>query len=93
LRNLLAHYPSWIEPVNDHETKLTVGLRLFIADRIHQWEVDTPQATHWAEMLSFVRASPWRTFGVNSLALRHWGRTAHRRRPSLSIETEIPAKP
>ena len=57
LRNLLAHYPSWIEPVNDYEAKLTVGLKLFIADRIHQWEVDTPQATQWAEMLSFVRMS------------------------------------
>jgi hypothetical protein len=57
LRNLLAHYPSWIDPVNDHEAKLTVGLRLFIADRIHQWEVDGPQATHWAEILSFVRIS------------------------------------
>jgi len=57
LRNLLAHYPSWIEPVNDREAKLTVGLRLFIADRIHQWQVDTPQAIHWAEMLLFVRIS------------------------------------
>jgi hypothetical protein len=57
LRNLFAHYPYWLEPVNDEATKQTVGLKVFIADRTHRWEVDVAQATEWDSLLSFVRIS------------------------------------
>lgn len=57
LRNLLAHYPCWFEPVNDVDAKRTVGLKLFIADRTHQWEINEAQAKEWGDLLSFVRIS------------------------------------
>ena len=57
LRNLLAHYPCWLQPINDRERQLTVALKLFIGDRTHVWEVDTLQATEWDQLLRFVRIS------------------------------------
>jgi hypothetical protein len=57
LRNLFAHYPYWIEPVNDVEAKQTVGLKVFIADRTHVWEVDVAQATEWDAVFRFARIS------------------------------------
>ena len=60
LRNLLAHYPCWLEPVNrEGATKLederTIALKLFIADRHHLWEIDTSQAVEWDSLMRFVR--------------------------------------
>jgi hypothetical protein len=62
LRNLLAHYPCWLEPVNrDGVTKIeeegTISLILFIADRQHVWEIDREQAATWRELIRFVRIS------------------------------------
>ena len=57
LRNLLAHYPCWLEPVNDKERQLTVGLKLYIADRSHLWRIDTAQASEWDQLLKFARFS------------------------------------
>lgn len=60
LRNLLAHYPCWLEPVNKEgvarlEDQRTIALKLFIADRSHVWEIDQSQAIEWSELLAFVR--------------------------------------
>jgi hypothetical protein len=62
LRNLLAHYPCWLEPLNKEgvtnlEDQRTIALRLFIADRQHVWEIDPPQATAWNTLIHFVRIS------------------------------------
>jgi hypothetical protein len=62
LRNLLAHYPCWLEPVNKEgvaklEDQRTIALKLFIADRQHVWEIDPPQATEWSMLIHFVRVS------------------------------------
>jgi hypothetical protein len=62
LRNLLAHYPSWLEPVNmvpgpELKRWRTVGLKLYIADRHYVWEVDTEQAREWNDLILFVRVS------------------------------------
>lgn len=57
LRNLLAHYPSWLEPVNDFDLMQTKALKLFVADRNYVWEIDTAQATEWNRLLIFVRVS------------------------------------
>ena len=62
LRNLLAHYPRWLEPVNKEgvtkpEDQRTIALKLFIADRQHVWEIDPPQATEWNTLIHFVRVS------------------------------------
>jgi len=57
LRNLLAHYPCWLEPVNDTELQQTKALKLCIADRQHVWEIDETQATEWNKLLIFVRVS------------------------------------
>lgn len=62
LRNLLAHYPCWLEPVNrdgvtNVEEECTIALKLFIADRQHVWEIDREQATRWGELIKFVRIS------------------------------------
>jgi hypothetical protein len=55
LRNLLAHYPCWLEPVNDVEQQRTVALKLFIGDRTHIWEIDEAQATEWDSLITNVR--------------------------------------
>jgi hypothetical protein len=57
LRNLLAHYPCWLEPVNDAELRQTVALKLFIADRSYVWEIDHAQAVEWDVLMTFVRVS------------------------------------
>lgn len=57
LRNLLAHYPCWLEPVNDTELGQTKALKLYIADRRHIWEVDAEQATEWNTLLHSVRVA------------------------------------
>jgi hypothetical protein len=62
LRNLLAHYPCWLEPVNREgviklEEQRTVALKLYISDKNYVWEVDTAQAIEWSELLLFVRVS------------------------------------
>jgi hypothetical protein len=57
LRNLFAHYPYWVEPVNDVPAKRTMGLKVFIADRTHVWEVDVKQAAEWNTLILFVRVS------------------------------------
>jgi hypothetical protein len=62
LRNVLAHYPCWIEPVNredvtEPDKQRTIALKLFIADRYHVWEVDIPQAREWNDLILFVRVS------------------------------------
>jgi hypothetical protein len=62
LRNLLAHYPCWLEPVNKEgvtrpEDQRTIALTLFIADRQHIWEIDPPQAAEWNTLIHFVRVS------------------------------------
>ena len=57
LRNLLAHYPCWLEPVNEAGNEISVGLKLYICDRSHVWEVDPEQAREWQELLFFVRVS------------------------------------
>ena len=62
LRNLLAHYPCWLEPVNKEgvtklEDQRTIALKLFIADRQHVWEIDPPQAIEWNTLIHFVRVS------------------------------------
>jgi ATP-dependent exoDNAse (exonuclease V) beta subunit len=57
LRNLLAHYRCWLEPVNDLELRQTLALKLFIADRSHVWEIDHAQAAEWDELMKFVRVS------------------------------------
>jgi hypothetical protein len=62
LRNLLAHYPCWLEPLNregvtELEQQRTIALKLYIADQNYVWEVNTPQATEWNDLLLFVRMS------------------------------------
>jgi hypothetical protein len=57
LRNLLAHYPSWFEPVNEPGKTFSVDLKLFMADRNHVWEIDSAQAMEWDHLLRFVRIS------------------------------------
>ena len=55
VRNLMAHYSCWMEPINDDERKLTVGLKLFIGDRHHIWELSEDDARHWDELFLEVR--------------------------------------
>jgi len=43
--------------VNDTELKQTKGLKLYIADRQHVWEIDEAQAAEWNKLLLFVRVS------------------------------------
>jgi len=62
LRNLLAHYPCWLEPVNregvmELEQQRTIALKLYIADRNNVWDVDPPQAKEWDDLIRFVRVS------------------------------------
>jgi hypothetical protein len=55
VRNLMAHYACWIEPVNDYERNLTVGLKLLIGDRHHIWELSDDDVRHWDELFLEVR--------------------------------------
>jgi hypothetical protein len=62
LRNLLAHYPCWFEPVNregvvELEKQRTIALKLFIADRNYVWEIDAAQAVEWNDLILFVRVT------------------------------------
>jgi hypothetical protein len=62
LRNLLAHYPCWLEPVNregvtERKQHRTIALKLFIADANYAWEIDTAQVTEWNNLILFVRVS------------------------------------
>jgi len=62
LRNLLAHYPCWFEPVNregvaELEKQRTIALKLFIADQNYVWEIDAAQAMEWNELIVFVRVT------------------------------------
>ena len=62
LRNLLAHYPCWLEPVNregvtELERQRTIALKLFIADQDYVWEIDGAQTVEWNELMLFVRVS------------------------------------
>jgi hypothetical protein len=62
LRNLLAHYPCWLEPVNregitEPDKQRTIALKLFIADQNYIWEVDAAQATEWSNLILFVRVA------------------------------------
>ena len=49
LRNLVAHYPCWMEAINDEERQRTVSLELFIGDRKHIWKIDREEADAWAK--------------------------------------------
>jgi hypothetical protein len=51
IRNLMAHYPSWLTPVNDEARRITVSLKLCIADRYHVWEIDEAQVREWSQLL------------------------------------------
>jgi hypothetical protein len=55
VRNLMAHYACWMEPINDDERKRTVGLRLFIGDRHHIWELGEDDAQHWGALFLEIR--------------------------------------
>ena len=55
VRNLMAHYPSWLEPVNDVVRGRTVGLRLFIGDRNHIWELQESDVAAWGALFVRVR--------------------------------------
>lgn len=62
LRNLLAHYPCWFEPVNregvtELDQQRTIALKLFIADQSYVWEIDAAQAKEWHELILFVRVA------------------------------------
>jgi hypothetical protein len=62
LRNLLAHYPCWFEPVNregvtELEKQRTIALKLFIADQNYVWEIDAAQAVEWNDLTLFVRVT------------------------------------
>lgn len=47
LRNLMAHYPCWLEPINDEEAHRTTGFKLFIADRDHVWNIEQRDVDEW----------------------------------------------
>ena len=51
----MAHYPSWLQPVNDDLRQRTVGLRLFIGDRTHIWELEEKDVTAWGALFLQVR--------------------------------------
>ena len=55
IRNLMAHYPSWLEPINDDLRQGTVGLRLFIGDRNHIWELEEKDVTAWGALFLQIR--------------------------------------
>jgi hypothetical protein len=62
LRNLMAHYPCWFEPVNkegvtEPDQQRTIALKLYIADMTHAWEVDQDQVQEWIKLLHDVRVS------------------------------------
>jgi hypothetical protein len=54
-RNLMAHYPCWIEPVNDEQKDRTVALKLLIGDRHHVWDLNADQAKDWVNLFLEVR--------------------------------------
>ena len=47
VRNLMAHYPCWLEPINDDENRRTTGFKLFIADRKHVWHIEQRDVEEW----------------------------------------------
>ena len=55
VRNLLAHYSCWHEPVNDDAKQRTVALKLFIGDQAHIWEVNEQQVRKWGQPLLEIR--------------------------------------
>jgi len=55
IRNLLAHYPCWLEPTNNESTNRTIGFKLLIGDQTHIWDVDEAQAKVWFEPFFEIR--------------------------------------
>jgi len=55
IRNVFAHYPCWMEAVNDESRKRTVAMNLFIGDASHVWQVDEQQAEQWANLFHQAR--------------------------------------
>jgi hypothetical protein len=55
LRNVMAHFPCWTEPVNDEAKNRTVGLKLFIGDKHHVWKVEESDVTEWTGLFLDVR--------------------------------------
>ncbi|WP_431282217.1 hypothetical protein ACQW02_22870 [Humitalea sp. 24SJ18S-53] len=52
VRNLMAHYASWLEPINDEVRGLTTDFVLYIGDQSHVWTIDDEQIRQW--IVSFV---------------------------------------
>jgi hypothetical protein len=55
VRNLLAHYPCWQEPMNDDAKQRTIALKLFIGDQAHIWEITEEQVAAWLQPLLEIR--------------------------------------
>ena len=51
VRNLMAHQPCWLEPVNDSSRQRTVGLKLFIGDSAHVWELEDKDVQEWRALV------------------------------------------
>jgi hypothetical protein len=55
VRNLMAHYPCWMEPVNDEQRRITVSFKLYIGDRTHIWNLEEGDVKHWVATYVEVR--------------------------------------
>jgi hypothetical protein len=51
LRNLMGHYPSWLEPINDDVRKLTLDFVPMIDDPTHVWTIDQTQTLEWDRLI------------------------------------------
>jgi hypothetical protein len=50
IRNLMAHYACWIEPINDEAKQMTIALKLLIGDRSHVWELEGTDVANWERL-------------------------------------------
>ena len=47
IRNVMAHYPCWLEPVKLPGTDRVTGFRLFLAKGQQVWEITEEQVSRW----------------------------------------------
>jgi hypothetical protein len=51
LRNTMAHYPCWIEPVLEKDSIKVIDLKIYLAKGEELWEVNEAQFEKWAALI------------------------------------------
>ena len=52
LRNLMAHYPCWLEPIKVDGTDVACGFVAYIAKGENLWKIDDTQVSTWIGLLA-----------------------------------------